>query len=377
MVARRRILHTAFIHRHGDRTPITKLAQPALWNDKLPAADCLRDLEDRFPVRAAAIGSHHASGVIPFGQLTSLGLTQLTNLGAQLRSQFEHAGEPVPTASQISCHATPFARTIQSAQALLSGMELEGGVQIDTSLGQLLLPDPEPRHPRQAELEAQYWAATEPPSSHLLQLEERCVNRFLEVGAITDKAPVYKHGAVNWNRVAEIGKCLEQHWPEPVLEPEDLAAVLDTAAARWYGMFRMGSGRELTRYAIGGMLRRIVRIAQLPVHERPTLDFYSAHDSTLMGLLAALQCRHSDGRVVSEWPPYASFLKIQLIDADGDTAVRCTYNNEEMLLDGRSCRDATRELNALTSQPFDQYSNLFPLEAVLRDVSDVLFDESR
>jgi hypothetical protein len=172
-----RLLGMVVVHRHGDRTPITPCGCAQVWARTLPSPSRLAALSAAFPVakgrgrgrrnEAAAAHAHVAAGVSPYGQLTELGLEQLRGVGAQLRRRLgsEAAARLEAEPWRVTCHATPFSRTVQSAQGLLSGLlgaAMEpGAVLVDTSLGQLLLPDPNPRHPRQQQLEAAHWASAD------------------------------------------------------------------------------------------------------------------------------------------------------------------------------------------------------------------------
>ena len=112
----RRVVRTIMVHRHGDRTPITPVGSSDLWKSTLPDAPMLDMLASRFP-STGITRLHSASGTPPYGQLTALGLKQLSKLGRQLRAKM-----PDITPASTTCHATPFLRTIQSSQALLHGL---------------------------------------------------------------------------------------------------------------------------------------------------------------------------------------------------------------------------------------------------------------
>jgi len=87
--------------------------------------------------------------------------------------------------------------------------------------------------------------------------------------------------------------------------------------------------------------------------EEPGLCLYSAHDSTLIGLLCVLQLEHP-----AEWPEYGSFLKIELLREEDEAQpidqwwVRFSLNGQELrsmwLTDDSSKPASMVPLNQLT-----------------------------
>ena len=434
----RRLIHRAVIHRHGDRTPITAVGSASFWERTLPTSSALSALAQAFPVRRggrttsapgqgrlardqdAGLSAHPAGGVPPYGQLTAVGVDQLTKLGWDLRQSLSNAGAPRLDADRIRCFATPFSRTIMSAQALLTGLlrvetsrlgahpssELRQRAirrvpcQVDTSIGELLLPDPEPRHWRQLELEAAHWAdpAVLDEEAAVADLAARACEGLVRGGVVESVEALGRAdgNGVSWNRLAEISKCYAVHGDgggdenasTNILPLADVDEICGVAARRWFALFRK---REVARYAIGGLLSKMLRGATESLDRAesrppsrtlaPALHLYSAHDSTLIALICALQLRHSDGRVVDHWPAYASDLQLSLYGGDGEEPVFvATLDGEEMILDGTACRAATR-VNALISQPFDAYGDggvlAYPVDSVVADAADVLAAESR
>eukprot|EP00658_Telonema_sp_P-2_P061119 TRINITY_DN49881_c0_g1_i2.p1 TRINITY_DN49881_c0_g1~~TRINITY_DN49881_c0_g1_i2.p1 ORF type:complete len:235 (+),score=42.48 TRINITY_DN49881_c0_g1_i2:202-906(+) len=211
------------------------------------------------------------------------------------------------------------------------------------------------------------------------RLKHATADRLVDAGLVESKDLLSRDGDVVWNRLAEVVKCVQVHQGDVAgLEREDVAQVIGHAASLWYHKFcpSRSDSRETAKYAIGGMLARIFRCLDRTGGEHPQLQLYSAHDSTLIALKSGLRLRHADGRTLNEWPPYASSLRIDLLEGEGDLMVRCVYNWEDMMMDGEHCRNATRK-NALVSQPFEEYKRVYPLQAVLADIQDVLAPETR
>ena len=111
-----RVLQVQIVHRHGDRTPITPLRDVAYWESQLPRPEVLdriafgtrlvrggggttEDDDDgdgdgndgvggiRTARKTTTGQAHGAAGRGPFGQLTSLGLLQMVELGGRIREE--------------------------------------------------------------------------------------------------------------------------------------------------------------------------------------------------------------------------------------------------------------------------------------------------
>ena len=140
------------IHRHGDRTPITPLADRAFWSSVLPSEAELASLEDGTTVlRPSDSKPHPASGDGLFGTLSLRGVRMMREVGAELRRTYPsllHEDLPL-SADDVRVHCTDFPRTVQSVQALLQGLcplEQRGEpIPIDCSLSDAMIPDPVPR----------------------------------------------------------------------------------------------------------------------------------------------------------------------------------------------------------------------------------------
>jgi len=352
----RRLVQRVLVHRHGDRTPITSIGSPELWRSVLPPSRELEALARRFPERSG-LSAHFSSGDPPFGQLSQLGLGQLAAVGQSQRRELLQALHPALgelSARRVHVRSSPISRCVQSSQALLGGLlgaeGAEAEVLVDTSLGQLLLPDPHPRHPRQLELEAAVRnAAASAPVQEEAELRERCAAALVGAGSVVSLDVLQKEGAVSWNRLAEVAKCLAVHAPSSSpLSEEDVCAIVHAAASGWWQLMR---DRELSSFAIGGFLcvalRSLVEAADEVLalgggrDEQPLLSCFSCHDSSIIALMSALRLRHGDGATVNQWPPYASTLSLDLLaDEDaGQAFVQAKYNGEAMLMDGMHCRE--------------------------------------
>lgn len=363
------LLQLQVIHRHGDRTPITPTNDESFWEKTLPSPDVLnrishgtvfiRDGDEKKST------SHSAGGNGAFGQLTTLGLMQLVELGSKLRSELHSTNDEkvIPETKNdnyvienqglfssskpmrpqdIRVHSTNFPRTIQSVQGLLIGLFPERSttkeiIEIDIRNTDTMIPDPQPRrHPYQIELEQ--ISATRP---HLLEKEEKMKPLAMKVTDILRKN-VLGSGAdgvsfgvgekkkvnsnnepLSWSQLAELTTCLRVRNKLPsdiTIEEQELISA--HAAWRWFENLRHP---ELSKLAMGVMLNKLVdNMFQYDI-DMPSLYIYSAHDSTLIGLLCAFELDNP-----SKWPEYASCLKIELLRdvQDQKFFVRFSLNDE-------------------------------------------------
>jgi hypothetical protein len=200
------VLQATVIHRHGDRSPITAGVGPeSFWSSRLPTAASLAGFDAAFPPLSSAAegpspGPHFAAGTPPYGQLSQLGVEQLVSVGRQLRCELGWAAasmgdDATVGSSRLQCFSTPFSRTVQSSQALLTGLlgttsaaARSAVLQVDTTLGQLLLPDPSPRHPQQLQLEAAHWNSetVRAKDDEMLPLRKQLAARLVDAGVVDD-----------------------------------------------------------------------------------------------------------------------------------------------------------------------------------------------
>ena len=169
MAPSRRVLCTTLVHRHGDRyaaphrlpapprhmraarapgchgglknrpccffessaraaaacsTPITPITPATTWSSKLPTADTLAALRSTFPARSLpGAAAHPAMGTPPYGQLTALGVSQLTQLGAkrQFSNCIQKAGEKARRGARATWRRGCYPTTHDMIQLCRSG----------------------------------------------------------------------------------------------------------------------------------------------------------------------------------------------------------------------------------------------------------------
>ena len=319
------------IHRHGDRTPITPLADRAFWSSILPSEAELTSLEDGTTVlRPSGSVPHPAAGDGLFGTLSLRGVQMMREVGAELRRTYPsllHEDLPL-SADDIRVHSTDFPRTVQSVQALLQGLsplEQRGEpIPIDCTLGDKMIPDPVPRATEeQAACEATV-LRSDAVLRHAAEVEPlrlRYSQALLEAGTLDprayelsgmgagDEASTPQAGGVpgplSWNKLAEVLTCMQTYKQlPPSLTDEDVREASAAGAYRWRALM---AERRVAHLAMGAMAAALVSAAteaaegacENDVVAR-RLQVWSGHDSTLFGLLAAFELDSP-----SAWPPCA------------------------------------------------------------------------
>ncbi|GKY99349.1 hypothetical protein MPSEU_000890000 [Mayamaea pseudoterrestris] len=356
------------VHRHGDRTPITPLLDEEYWRKTLIRDEILDKIAVNTKVLAPAdTNKHAASGRGPFGKLTELGLLQMIKVGGTLRERFtseqiharldgaklflEPLGEVHPTDLQVYC--TNFERTIQSVQGLLVGLFPDPSsttvnrISIDARNTNWMIPDPQPRQsPEQSDLEKSL--SSRP---HILEREQdlkplairatKALRHLLAADAheisfgVDGDIDNEQSGSqqvelqpLGWNQLAEITKCLSVR----ELLPEGIGADMvekigKHAAWRW---FENLTNERLVHLAMHKMSRAM--IDTLMDDDSKRLVIWSAHDSTLIGLLCAFRLQ-----MPAVWPEYASSIVVELIEASSsmngnekERFVRFSLNGEQL-----------------------------------------------
>ena len=366
-----RLRQVLIIHRHGDRTPITPLVNEDYWRSTLPDPHILDGIAkgtELIREEGYEPNNHGAVGRGPFGQLTMMGLLQMVSLGERLRDELKHddgteqqqfvnngrlftSDKPLHP-RRIKVMSTDFPRTIQSVQALLTGLfpdisqETNAPIKIDVrNTNSYLIPDPQPRQsPQQLVLERHL--SNRP---HLKEKEEelkglsrRISNELrqhlghgadgISFGIGEEKDNSAKNNAekpLSWAQMSEILTCLHSRSILPsTLSSEDVSAVSNHVAWRWFENLRhpILAKSSMWKFA-NNLLESMERKIEIDCRcndcvpdgegeeciDEPWLRIYSAHDSTLIGMLCLLQLERP-----TEWPEYGSYLKLELIREEND-----------------------------------------------------------
>jgi acid phosphatase len=336
-----RVLQVQIVHRHGDRTPITPLQNETFWASTLPGTELLAKLDSQTRIIRDRPNAHKAGGRGPFGKLTQLGLLQMVELGTKLREElhWEQGGNAVDPHGNVYLHhgrlfhpdftmepnhvdviSTDFPRTIQSVQGVLVGLfpEFDGVFEIDVRFTSDLIPDPQPRRSAEQE-ELELKLASRP---HLLQREDEMRDLAIKTTAalmpllgegaldvsfgVGEEGSSHHHHHLAWTQLSEITKCLAvRDMLPPSISIKDQQAISAHAAWKWMEHLRHP---RLAYLAMNPMLTRMLQV--MKDHAKmPPLTLYSAHDSTLIGLLCALNLESP-----SQWPGYGEYLKVELLE---------------------------------------------------------------
>ncbi|CAB9514993.1 Pfam:Acid_phosphat_A [Seminavis robusta] len=354
-----RTLQVQVVHRHGDRSPITPLKDEDYWAKTLIPPELLDKISSNTNVitTPGEENTHAAHGRGPFGKLTQLGLFQLVELGNKLREELvapvteneeddedhhlipdplnpqHHKIYPYPWHSQrplqpsnIKIVSTNFPRTIQSVQGLLVGLFPDGTpgetIDIDARHTEILIPDPQPRRtPEQIQLEAQLAklphlkqrdlelqpVAVRMTAALRDSLGEGAFGVSFGVGEEKDEGNNNNNQqpVLAYTQLAEITKCLEvRNRLPPTITKQDKDKIATHTAWRWFEALRHP---RLIYLAMNPMVQRMVDAMHRHETEPPVI-VYSAHDSTLIGLLCGFRLEPP-----TVWPEYGSYLKLELL----------------------------------------------------------------
>jgi hypothetical protein len=293
-----------------------------------------------------------------------LGLQQMIDLGTMLREEFSSSSKgenctdengnivyphiwtsdrPLAPAN-IRVISTSFARAVQSVQGVLVGLFPDGfseTIEIDTRDTMTMIPDPQPRHTKeQAELEDKLalrpnlqkreeellpLAIRVTKALHPLLAADAREASFGTKQALRTSTESIEIEPLAWNQLGEITKCLScrNMLPESI-SLKDHKAVVQHAAWRWFETFRH------PRVAYLGMNAMCTKMVNYFVdyNSQPPMTLYSAHDSTLFGLLCAFKLEQPIA-----WPEYGSFFMMELLEVfDSETKeelyIRFSINGE-------------------------------------------------
>jgi len=353
------LVQSLVVHRHGDRTPITPLADTEYWASLLPTAETLARI-GRYTNIVGTPGDEERRVVGKgdvFGRLTKVGLAQMVRVGGVLRDDVARlmesykfgAGEDVDPNTWLKVASTDRSRTVQSVQGVLLGMlaleedvSLRGAarpliIDVDVRHTSKMVPDPQPRrYIGQVELEHELQLSDqfrqreqnmrplairvtrELKKSGILGKEaEGAVSGVGEDRTATNKRPTNDgESPLPWNQLAEILKCLEKNkrLPKSLARDTDaVRAVADHNAWRWFALL---SDSRLGPMAIKSLAKKMVKNGSEAVAAWkdgdgwlgiPLMHIFSAHDSTLISLICAFKIERP-----AVWPEYGSVLKMEI-----------------------------------------------------------------
>ena len=323
------VVGAVVLFRHGARSPIFHLPDgPSASYETITKA----------PTGALSVRVNNGNGChrsFPSGApgcLTDLGWAQAEALGRRLRRRYGGAVQVSAT------HSTDTSRTVLTAHAVLTGLNPSAPASIDVIRGAPLAidigcaelaahmeagraahraTDAANRRTR-AEIEANFGEAYVPGSCCLLAVHDDCVARH-----------VHGHGP---SPSVDLALC-EQASRETAREVR--------AALRHSLDSTVGGGAVsnafAARLAAGQLLELIASHisecrASPPSSDAPRLLLLSAHDTSLLAVLNALEHTSDPEELKAPddgvWPPHTSCIAFELLS---DGRVRVTYQWEEMV----------------------------------------------
>ncbi|KAM9320394.1 lysophosphatidic acid phosphatase type 6 [Gastrophryne carolinensis] len=349
------------VYRHGARTPLKPLphTEQVEWSQALLRAPehthfnyTVTDLvggprppspyEDRYRSRLLKGGTFA-------GQLTTVGMQQMYNLGARLRKAYVEEQDflsPVFTPSEVYIRSTNIVRNLESTRCLLAGLyqqRQEGPVTIVTSddNSEILYPNYQ--------------------GCRRLQLltSGRMSDAFKQPGMAEELKKLQHDLNIDNTQEVDFYLLLDNLVAEQVhgfpfsLKYEGNLQRAEQRAIESFTYVMGQDKREAVKLGLGPFLYTLQSnmldvTRRSPSETSPRkLFLYASHDVTLIPLLIAL------GIFDHKWPPYASDLTLELYQHRQSKGwfARLNYNGEEQVVKG--CR-----------------AGLCPLEDFLNTLSD-------
>lgn len=362
------------MHRHGDRSQITRSLGPSypesndlakIWTTKLPSQLAMREMltsahvdteeTDIAVVSQLYLFNGWDKEHIPYGQLTHLGYQQLKSVGKTLQDRYK---VPLKLPNVISAYqsrlllrSTNSCRTVQSLRSLLCGFL---GTDKENNL-----PRPSPSslpfiRAKPKAKETMFPGASGPSvamaSRRSIIHSQYALNEIIpdfNDFEIRMKNILGYDDKVQWLTIKEILTCHMVHdipFPEGItIEDEQFSTMLNS---RLWGLLYKDD--IMNRYAIGRFLKEFsddlkFALREETLHDNAVSDddnaelktridddismlIYSGHDSTLVPVLCAL------GIYDDIWPPYASYLCFEIAThkTSKKRFVRALYNDQEV-----------------------------------------------
>ena len=374
--------------RHGARTPVNYAAGQSpeqfeqLWG-RCHAIDSdakrLRDAKKEVgreseaqpldvPRPEDAPADENATAPCARGQLTQTGERQLSEVGAMLRRQYVDQDALLPptfTPSALYLRSTNTSRTRLSTVRLVQG--LYPGTPLATVRA---LVDVKPEHEETIFPQYKYCdrlrelfhsTLQQPLYRQYLETEPLLSFHHKAVGLLSN-APFdanSKADNVTWVAMSDELKCRQaEQLPLPPQITDEVAAHIERSAEFMYhSLLKAGEhptlgrehtinallddrttrGNENARLSVGRFLQSLLTPFDSVAQQQRSgdgagrLSVYGAHDSSFVSVLSALGL---DEPLQGNWPPFASYLVIELLcdDSSSERLVRVVYNGQQAAL---------------------------------------------
>lgn len=356
------------LFRHGARTPLKSIPDvlEAQWVPNLLKAPphthidyVITDLHGGPRPPAPVEDSYRAStlsgGTYP-GQLTTLGMQQLYDLGKRLRKRYvQEVSFLAPTfnPAEVYIRSTNILRTIESAKCLVAGLfqqKQSESVSILTA---------------EAEHEILY------PNYHGCRLlKQLSGHRWAESATLPDIADdlrnvqnalgIPSHQRVDFILIRDDMVAREAHGLACPSELENWKEVVEQRAVDMIYHVYEPSKKENLQLCVGPLLHTVVanmeeKMEGTGPEAKRKLFLYSVHDTTLMPCLMAL------GIFDMKWPPYAADITIELLEhrTTKEPFVKVSYLGQAQKIPGCSGIQCPlgefRQALAAYTLPLDRY----------------------
>ncbi|KAJ3179704.1 hypothetical protein HDU85_004703 [Gaertneriomyces sp. JEL0708] len=330
--------------RHGDRAPSASLSRETVdtpW-DVCPAeAETIwLNREGALPfVRTMTVPKRtrgYWQGSCNIGQLTTLGIEQMEELGRAVERIYlsnpsvRWTDDTTPDENSIFVRSTDVWRTIQAAQAFISA--LIPSSKLNSTARRI--------HVRPRTVDPLSLGLSHCPRLRKIYQEARQTGWYLDLLAkgeslarrlealVANREPLDIH---RWFDILQCRSCWGYPYPCCADSPtrcvsESQADEVQLLALQWL-RHEYDTGRnEETRLRIGPLLMELLE--ELMSSNGSALFYYSAHDTTISGLLSSLETAES-----AQWPAYASTLLLERwVHASHETMLRFMYNGQFLRL---------------------------------------------
>ncbi|XP_030642300.1 lysophosphatidic acid phosphatase type 6 [Chanos chanos] len=333
------------LFRHGARTPLKSIPDvlEAQWVPSLLEVPAHTQIEYKVtdlhggprppaPVEDSYRASTLSGGVHP-GQLTTVGMQQLYDLGQRLRKRYiDDLPFLTPTfqLSEVYIRSTNIVRTIESAKCLVAGLFQQKQADIVPILTEVA--EREILYPNYhgckllAKLGGPRWAESSMLPDIAADLQS--VQKALGVGS---------HQRLDFILIRDDMVARQTHGlPSPAGLDEWSAVVEQRAVDAIYHVYEPSKSLNL-QLCVGPLLHTLLtnmddKVQGTSSDPNRKLFLYSVHDTTLMPCLMAL------GVFDMRWPPYAADITLEL-HQHTDTKehyVKVSYNGQDQKIPGCS-----------------------------------------
>eukprot|EP00727_Mastigamoeba_balamuthi_P001485 m51a1_g11333 hypothetical protein (393) ;mRNA; r:140372-142145 len=340
------LVQVAVVTRHGDRTPITILPrhhENVVWECDLPEFVSVFSSTEGHTFRQSYLSPRSFGGLLwqgncTPGQLTLKGAMQARAVGQRMRQIYVETYGLLPRQfdpSLVYVRSTEVWRVKQTAMGHMNGLYPPHTVHRRSVLDlntapkdiETLQPNPD-ACPALGKLRTSLKQSQEWKSrvAGLADVRARVDRQLGTAGLWTDQFSSFAD-------VLHTRKC---HGLNTSVAPEDMQAIFEQAD--WEQTHLPGS---IPRLSMGFFLQELAEFVSTRGASGPRYGLFSANDSTVVALMAALGSSE-------KWPPFASSVVFeQWRSRDGRYFVRVQYNGE--LRVPRGCSSAMCPIEEFTS----------------------------